>query len=37
MIGKIIFAQNSLGFSTNEEFVTYFELFLADLVEDRKL
>jgi hypothetical protein len=36
-IGNIIFAQNSLGFPNVDDFVTYFELFLADLVEDRKL
>ncbi len=35
--GAIIFAKNNLGFATNVELVNYFELFLADLVEDRRL
>lgn len=36
-IGKIIFPKDNLGFATCEEMVDYFELFLADLVEDRRL
>jgi hypothetical protein len=34
---EIIFAENTLSFSASNEMCTYFELFLADLVEDRKL
>lgn len=36
-IGNIIFPKDNLGFATCEEMVDYFELFLADLVEDRRL
>ena len=36
-IGNIIFQKDNLGFTTSEEMVNYFELFLADLVEDRRL
>jgi methylase of polypeptide subunit release factors len=34
---EIIFAENTLSFSSSTEMCIYFELFLADLVEDRKL
>lgn len=36
-IGKIIFSRNNLGFSTSNQLTDFFELFLADLVEDRRL
>ncbi|MCI0920548.1 BpuSI family type II restriction endonuclease [Sphingobacterium rhinopitheci] len=36
-ICKIIFNRNNLGFSTFAEMTDYFELFLADLVEDRRI
>jgi methylase of polypeptide subunit release factors len=36
-IGNIVFQKDNLGFATSEEMVNYFELFLADLVEDRRL
>lgn len=36
-IGEIIFQQNALGFNSVNEFVNYFELYLAELVEDRGL
>lgn len=36
-IGNIIFPKDNLGFATGGEMVDYFELFLADLVEDRRL
>ncbi len=36
-IGNIIFPKDNLGFVTGVEMVNYFELFLADLVEDRRL
>jgi N-6 DNA Methylase len=36
-IGSIIFIKNNLGFSTTEIMVDYFELFLAELVEDRRI
>lgn len=36
-IGRIIFLKNNLGFASVEEMVDYFELFLADLVEDRRI
>ncbi|WGH75759.1 BpuSI family type II restriction endonuclease [Tenacibaculum tangerinum] len=36
-IGNIIFPKDNLGFATAGEMVDYFELFLADLVEDRRL
>ncbi|RFS22704.1 hypothetical protein DVR12_12995 [Chitinophaga silvatica] len=36
-IGSIIFSRDHLGFRTVEEMVDYFELFLADLVEDRRI
>jgi len=35
-IGAIIYAQNRLGFEDVEDLVNFFELFLADLVEDRR-
>ncbi len=37
VIGNIVFQKDNLGFATSEEMVNYFELFLADLVEDRRL
>lgn len=36
-IGTIIFQKNNLGFATVADMVNYFELFLADLVEDRRI
>ncbi|MFA5815798.1 MAG: BpuSI family type II restriction endonuclease [Bacteroidales bacterium] len=36
-IGNIIFQKNNLGFPTVADMVNYFELFLADLVEDRRI
>jgi len=36
-IGKIIFSKNNLGFSNSSRLTDFFELFLADLVEDRRL
>ena len=36
-IAKIIFAKNNLGFSSSIQLTNFFELFLADLVEDRRL
>jgi len=36
-IAKIIFTRNNLGFSNAANMTDYFELFLADLVEDRRL
>jgi methylase of polypeptide subunit release factors len=36
-IGEIIFNYNNLGFATAKELVNDFELFLAELVEDRRL
>ena len=36
-IAKIIFAKNNLGFSSSILLTNFFELFLADLVEDRRL
>ena len=36
-IAKIIFAKNNLGFSSNIQLTNFFELFLADLVEDRRI
>ncbi len=36
-IGNIVFSKDNLGFTTGVEMVDYFELFLADLVEDRRL
>lgn len=36
-IGNIIFARNNLGFASVADMVDYFELFLADLVDDRKI
>lgn len=36
-IGNIVFSRNSLGFSDADAMVDYFELFLADLVEDRRI
>jgi len=36
-IAKIIFAKTNLGFSSNIQLTNFFELFLADLVEDRRL
>ncbi len=36
-IAKIIFAKNNLGFSSSVQLTNFFELFLADLVEDRRL
>jgi len=36
-IAKIIFAKNNLGFNSSIQLTNYFELFLADLVEDRRL
>jgi tRNA1(Val) A37 N6-methylase TrmN6 len=36
-IGEIIFNYNDLGFASAEEMVNVFELFLAELVEDRRL
>ena len=36
-IGEIIFQKDNLGFATVVAMVDYFELFLAELVEDRRL
>jgi type I restriction-modification system DNA methylase subunit len=36
-IGNIIYTKNNLGFISVSKMVDYFELFLADLVEDRRL
>ncbi|WP_374173196.1 BpuSI family type II restriction endonuclease [Flavobacterium tructae] len=36
-IAKIIYNRDNLGFSSNIQLTDFFELFLADLVEDRKL
>ena len=36
-IANIIFNKNSLGFSSSTQLTNFFELFLADLVEDRRL
>jgi hypothetical protein len=36
-VAKIIFATNNLGFNSSTEMTNFFELFLADLVEDRRL
>ena len=36
-IGNIIFQKDNLGFATVAVMVDYFELFLADLVEDRRI
>ena len=36
-LANIIFHRNSLGFSSADEMVNFYELFLADLVEDRRL
>ena len=36
-IGRIIFQRNNLGFANADTMVDYFELFLAELVEDRRI
>jgi tRNA1(Val) A37 N6-methylase TrmN6 len=36
-IGEIIFTRDTLGFQNTNNLVDFFELFLLDLVEDRKL
>jgi len=36
-IAQIIFTRNNLGFANAAAMTDYFELFLADLVEDRRL
>ncbi|OPC53222.1 BpuSI family type II restriction endonuclease [Elizabethkingia bruuniana] len=36
-VSKIIFSKNNLGFNSSTEMTNFFELFLADLVEDRRL
>jgi len=36
-IGRIIFLKNNLGFASVDAMVNYFELFLAELVEDRRI
>lgn len=36
-IANIIFNRDNLGFSTSTQLTNFFELFLADLVEDRRL
>jgi len=36
-IGRIIFLRNNLGFVSVDAMVNYFELFLAELVEDRRI
>src|SRR5690606_6965436 len=36
-VAKIIFSKDRLGFNSSIEMTNYFELFLADLVEDRRL
>nr|WP_315231036.1 BpuSI family type II restriction endonuclease [uncultured Flavobacterium sp.] len=36
-ISKIIYNRDSLGFSSSIQLTNFFELFLADLVEDRRL
>lgn len=36
-ISKLIFDRDPLGFNNRDEMTDYFELFLADLVEDRRL
>lgn len=35
-IGEIIYARTDLGFDSTANLVDFFELFLADLVEDRR-
>lgn len=37
VIANIIFNKNNLGFSSSVQLTNFFELFLADLVEDRRL
>ncbi len=37
VIANIIFNKNNLGFSSSIQLTNFFELFLADLVEDRRL
>ena len=36
-VAKIIFSKDNLGFNSSTEMTNFFELFLADLVEDRRL
>jgi hypothetical protein len=36
-IVRIIFNKNNLGFANADAMTDYFELFLADLVEDRRI
>lgn len=36
-IGGIVYSKNTLGFNSVIDMVNYFELFLADLVEDRRI
>lgn len=36
-IARIFFTKNNLGFATADAMTDYFELFLADLVEDRRI
>ncbi|MFK7981960.1 MAG: BpuSI family type II restriction endonuclease [Saprospiraceae bacterium] len=36
-VAKIFFNRDNLGFSSNTDLTNYYELFLADLVEDRRL
>jgi type I restriction-modification system DNA methylase subunit len=36
-VATIIFSKSTLGFESVDEMVNYFELFLADLVEDRRI
>ncbi|SFW54887.1 BpuSI family type II restriction endonuclease [Chitinophaga sancti] len=36
-IGTVLFSRNNLGFASPADMVDYFELFLADLVEDRRI
>ena len=36
-VAKIIFSKDNLGFNSSTELTNFFELFLADLVEDRRL
>lgn len=36
-VGAILFSRDNLGFANAADMVDYFELFLADLVEDRRI
>ena len=36
-VAKIIFSKNNLEFNSSTDMTNFFELFLADLVDDRRL